>query len=69
VLKVALNTNKTDIVLKVALKADVVLKVALKADKVLKVAKKKKCYSVGNHFFQTLAKMASGLKQVLAKMN
>jgi hypothetical protein len=24
--------------------------------------------SVGNHFFQTLAKMASGLKQVLAKM-
>ena len=24
--------------------------------------------SVGNHFIQTLAKMASGLKQVLAKM-
>jgi hypothetical protein len=24
--------------------------------------------SVGNHFFQTLAKMASGLKQVFAKM-
>jgi hypothetical protein len=24
--------------------------------------------SVGNHFFQTLSKMASGLKQVLAKM-
>ena len=24
--------------------------------------------SVANHFFQTLAKMASGLKQVLAKM-
>jgi predicted DNA-binding ribbon-helix-helix protein len=42
--------------------------VALKADKVLKVAKKKKCYSVENHFFQTLAKMASGLKQVLAKL-
>ena len=25
-------------------------------------------YSVGNHFFQTLAKMASGLKLLLAKM-
>ena len=25
-------------------------------------------YSVGNHFFQTLANMASGLKQVLVKM-
>ena len=25
-------------------------------------------FTVGNHFFQTLAKMASGLKQVLAKM-
>jgi hypothetical protein len=26
------------------------------------------CFSVGNHFFQTLAKMASGLKLLLAKM-
>ena len=25
-------------------------------------------FSVGNHFFQTLAKMANGLKQVLVKM-
>ena len=25
-------------------------------------------FSVGNHFFQTLAKMASGLKLILAKM-
>jgi hypothetical protein len=25
-------------------------------------------HSVGNHFFQTLAKMANGLKQVLTKM-